>query len=368
MSETTFELVQPSAVQALERAAVDAQIATARAYPRDLLQFKKRSLAMATLDLETAKSCIYQRPVGKDENGRPKIAEGESIRMAEIVAASFGNLRVGARVIEQTPTFVRAEGVAHDLESNYAGKSEVVESTVDRKGRPYSERQRTVVAKAALAKAYRDAIFKVVPRSMCKFIRTAAEQIVRKEDLPLDERRKKLAAWAKAEGLAESRICAAFGVKAISELQLDHFVELVGIWTAIKEGDTNIDEAFPDQGPPPPTPPGQPPPPPTAAAPAPSPDEKAEADAGLAPTQQQTATATATENLGISLGDFLSRNGIDWETFQAYGRKQGWKAPWDNVDGFEALGVAAMEATEGFWTVRERIAKQIGKARAEGRV
>jgi hypothetical protein len=97
-------------------------------------------------------------------------------------------------------------------------------------------------------------------------------------------------------------------------------------------------------------------------------DEKAEADAGLAPTQQQTATATATENLGISLGDFLSGNGIDWETFQAYGRKQGWKAPWDNVDGFESLGVAAMEATEGFWTIRERIAKQIGKARAEGRV
>jgi hypothetical protein len=367
MSETTFELVQPSAVQALERAAVDAQIATARAYPRDLLQFKKRSLAMATLDLETAKSCIYQRPVGKDENGRPKIAEGESIRMAEIVAASFGNLRVGARVIEQTPTFVRAEGVAHDLESNYAGKSEVVESTVDRKGRPYSERQRTVVAKAALAKAYRDAIFKVVPRSMCKFIRTAAEQIVRKEDLPLDERRKKLAAWAKAEGLAESRICAAFGVKAISELQLDHFVELVGIWTAIKEGDTNIDEAFPDQGPPPPTPPGQPPPT-TQPSPAPNLDEKVEADAGLAPEQSPQSAPEPSGNVGSRLGDYMQAAGIDWETFQSYGRKQGWKAPWDNVDGFESLGVAAMEATEGFWTIRERIAKQIGKARAEGRV
>jgi hypothetical protein len=97
-------------------------------------------------------------------------------------------------------------------------------------------------------------------------------------------------------------------------------------------------------------------------------NDKAEADAGLAPAQQQATTATATENLGISLGDFLAGSGIDWETFSAYGRKQGWKAPWDNVDGFESLGVAAMEATEGFWTVRERIAKQIAKARAEGRV
>jgi hypothetical protein len=91
--------------------------------------------------------------------------------------------------------------------------------------------------------------------------------------------------------------------------------------------------------------------------------EQAEADAGLAPAQPGGG-----ENLGISLGDFLAGSGIDWETFQSYGRKQGWKAPWDNVDGFAALGVAAMEATEGFWTIRERIAKQIGKAKAEGRV
>src|SRR5512146_2764523 len=110
MSEGNFELVQPSAIQALERAAVDSQIATAQAYPRDLVKFRKRALAMATLDLETAQSCIYHRPVGKGDDGKQKIAEGESIRMAEIVGAAFGNLRVGSRVIEQTPTFVRAEG------------------------------------------------------------------------------------------------------------------------------------------------------------------------------------------------------------------------------------------------------------------
>lgn len=109
-----------------------------------------------------------------------------------------------------------------------------------------------------------------------------------------------------------------------------------------------------------------PPPPPTApAAPTTSAEEKAEADAGLAP--QQTASDQG-GNVGERLGDYMTDAGIDWETFQAYGRKQGWKAPWDNVDGFAALGVAAMEAAEGFWTVRERIKNQITKAKAEGRV
>jgi hypothetical protein len=114
-----------------------------------------------------------------------------------------------------------------------------------------------------------------------------------------------------------------------------------------------------------PTPPPPPPPPPTAAAP-PASDEKAEADAGLAPSQQPAGDQGG--NVGERLGDYMQEAGINWETFQSYGRKQGWKAPWDNVDGFVALGVAAMEATEGFWTIRERIAKQITKAKTEGRV
>jgi cell division septation protein DedD len=128
-------------------------------------------------------------------------------------------------------------------------------------------------------------------------------------------------------------------------------------------GDTELQSAKNVTPPPPP-----PPAPGTAATPPPTTDEKAEADAGLAPEQSPQSAPEPSGNVGSRLGDYMQAAGIDWETFSAYGRKQGWKAPWDNVDGFESLGVAAMEATEGFWTVRERIAKQIAKARAEGRV
>lgn len=239
-----LEVLQPSAIEALERASVDIQVATAHKFPRDLVRFKKTALQMATIDEETAESCIYVRPVGK-KDGKMQYAEGPSIRMAEIVAASYCNLRVASRIIEQTLRYVKCEGVAHDLETNYAGKNENVEPTVTSKGDPYSESMRAVVAKACLAKAYRDAVFKVVPRALCKTVIDAAKNIINGKDKPLAERIKRVQAWVATLKIDEMRVLTALGKKAWSELTADNLTTLTGLKTAISEGDTRIDEAFP---------------------------------------------------------------------------------------------------------------------------
>jgi len=89
MSEEIYEVgesISPmaGALEQIEKANIDIQIATAHTYPRSLALFNKRALEMVTLDEETAQSCIYRRPVGK-EKGKVIYAEGKSIRMAEIV-------------------------------------------------------------------------------------------------------------------------------------------------------------------------------------------------------------------------------------------------------------------------------------------
>lgn len=240
----SMEVLQPSAVEALERAAVDVQVATAHRFPRSLEQFKKRTLSMATLDVETAASCIYRRPIGK-KDGQMQYAEGASIRLAEMVAAGYGNLRVAARVIEQTPRYVKVEGVAHDLESNYAAKSEVVEATLKRDGTPYDERMRIVIVKAALAKAFRDAVFKVVPKALCKSVIDAARATAIGDSKTLEERRKKASDWADSLKIDKARVLAALNVKGWSDVGLEHLEILTGLRTAIGDGDVTIDEAFP---------------------------------------------------------------------------------------------------------------------------
>lgn len=240
-SLTTVEVLPPNVTELLERAAVDVQISTAHRYPRSPELFLRRALGMATIDIETAESCLYSRPVGGG-----KVVEGPSIRMAEIVASAFGNIRVQSRIVEQTDRMVRCEGTAHDLESNYAAKSEVIEATVDKDGRPYSERMRLVAAKAALAKAFRDAVFKVVPLAMCKPVMQEARKVALGDGTTMETRRKKAAEWVKQIKVQDNRVFAVLGVQGWPDVGLEHLATLTGLKTAINDGEVTVPEAFPD--------------------------------------------------------------------------------------------------------------------------
>jgi hypothetical protein len=239
--------VQPHALEVMERSAIDIQVATAHQYPRSLAMFTKRAKEMVSVDKETAESCIYRRPVGK-EGGQVVYAEGESIRLAEIVAACYGNLRVEGKIIEITAKEVKAQGVALDLESNYAVKADVVESIVDRNGKTYSERMRLVVSKAAQSKAIRDAIFRVVSKSLCKSIVSLAREVAFGKERPLGERRASAVQWINKLSIGPERVFAALGVKGVEDLGEQELEILTGIRTALKDGDTTLDESFPPLG------------------------------------------------------------------------------------------------------------------------
>lgn len=241
------EVVSGSALATIEKASIDVQIQTARAFPRSMDTFKKRATEMACMDEETAESCIYKRPVGRDEQegGKQKVAEGMSVRMAEIVGASYGNLRVGSIIVEQTPRYVKARGIAHDLESNFLATCEVVEVTVTRQGIPYSERQRGVVAQVALAKARRNATFMVVPKALAKPIIEEAKRVAIGTAETLNKRREKVMAWIKSQGIDPKRVFAVLEVEGEADIGLEHMETLTGLRTAIRDGDTTLEQAFP---------------------------------------------------------------------------------------------------------------------------
>lgn len=243
------ELVAPTAnvLEVQERSSIDMQIATAKKYPRSPEMFLKRAVAMATLDEETAESCIYRRPVGKDKNtGKQTYAEGLSVRMAEIVGACYGNVRVGARVVEMTDRYVKVQGAGHDLETNYYATSEVVESTVNKYGKPYDERMRLVIVKAALAKAYRDVMFKIVPRAMAKPVEKQVRQLLYGDIKSLTARRTAAEGWIKKLGIDTDRVYAAIGVTGIADMNAKELELLSGLKTAILDKEITIDEAFPE--------------------------------------------------------------------------------------------------------------------------
>ena len=237
-------VVSNNALEQIERASIDIQIATAKRYPRSMEQFYKRAESMVTMDEATAASCIYRRPVGK-EGGKMKFAEGESVRLAEIVASSFGNIRVAGRITEMDPRFVKAQGVAHDLETNTAYTAEVVESTVTRNGTPFSERMRVVVAKSAQSKAIRDAIFRVIPKSLCKTLVTKAKLVAQGDVKTLTSRREGVLKWIETLGIDVKRVWNAIGIHGPDDIDMNVLLLLAGLKTALDEGDCTVDETFP---------------------------------------------------------------------------------------------------------------------------
>jgi len=223
----------------LARAEVDVQIETAKRYPRSLKASLNYAMELATLDVETAEMCFYSfKRAGKD-------IEGPSVRLAEIIATAWGNLRYGAEILGADDTFVRARGYCFDLQTNTAYAGEVERRITDSKGRRYSDDMVGVTGMAASAIASRNAVFKIVPRVYVNRIYEKAKLTARGTEKTLASRRVTVLEKYAKRGVSAEQVFAKYGIRAIEELTLDHVEQLVGLATAIHEGRTTIDKEFP---------------------------------------------------------------------------------------------------------------------------
>ena len=235
-----LEHVGPTALATIERAQLDVQISTAKAYPRNIKGFVREARDMALLDEETAASCFYAVP----RDG--KMIEGPSVRLAEIVASSWGNMKFGTRIIGDDGRFVTAQAICHDLEKNIAISCEVRRRITNKSGRRYSEDMIQVTGNAAASIALRNAVFRVVPFAYVKPILAECRRAAVGDVKTLGTRRANMAAAFLKLGVTADRICAAVEKPGMEDIGLDELATLQGLWTAIKEGTTTVEEAFPD--------------------------------------------------------------------------------------------------------------------------
>jgi hypothetical protein len=224
-----------------DRAIIDSQVATAKAYPRDIKRAIANSIAIVTMDAETAATCTYSVPRG----GKP--ITGPSVHMARMIVQQWGNIRAEAKVIDVTNKHVVSQAVCYDLETNVAVKVEVRRSILTRNGK-MSDDMITVTGNAANAIAYRNAVFNVVPKSVVDKVYKAATGLLTgdiSDETKLIKRRNQVVEQLKKSyGVTEEEILASVGKSQIEYIGSDEIVVLIGIGTAIKEGDTTVDQAF----------------------------------------------------------------------------------------------------------------------------
>lgn len=225
---------------------IDTQVATARRFPRSLTKFMQKAQEMATLTPDIAASCIYALP--RKEKGKVKNIEGPSARLAEICASAWGNLRAEGKVIGYDDEYVTSRGTAWDVESNVAIAYEVKRRITTSEGHRYNADMIGVTGNAGASIALRNAILKVIPTPFWKPIYLACRKVVAGDARTFQSRRDNMLHEFAVMGVTEERLCEAIGVKGALDITLEHMATLGGFYTALKDGETTIEEAFPDGG------------------------------------------------------------------------------------------------------------------------
>lgn len=227
------------------RAEVDIQISTAKKYPRDKKKFLENSLFDATHSDQAAIKCGYTLPRGD------KKIQGVSVHLARILAQNYGNIRVAAKSLSISDTYVTAEAVCMDLETNMAVRVETRQKILDKTGKRFNEDMINITMLACIAKAERNAILHVIPASYSDEVYLAAQQKligdVKKNPKTLEETRANaLKSFNDKYGVTKAMILKYFGKQKVEQLDAEDVVSLRGLFQALKDGDATIESTFKD--------------------------------------------------------------------------------------------------------------------------
>lgn len=236
VEEQDVQIVQ---VDAVERANVDSQVATAKRYPRDIRRSIDNSVVMATMNQETAQSCSYALPRG----GKP--ITGPSVHLAKIIVSNWGNMRTEAKVVQITDKQVISRGTCWDLETNVASAFEVRRSIIGKNGQRFSDDMITVTGNAANSIAYRNAVFAVIPKAITDRVYYAAQKFITGDlsdsDKLLKVRTGVLNNFKNNYGITEEEVVKMCGKQTANQIGADEISMLMGTIQALKDEDTTVD-------------------------------------------------------------------------------------------------------------------------------
>lgn len=238
--DTRIVHMSNTAVSAIVRSEVEAQLDAAHKYKRSTTRFLQEARTLATITREVAESCMYSLPRGG------KMITGPSVRLAEICASAYGNLQFGARVVDTEEKEIVAQGACWDMEKNNRCTIEARRRITNKYGKRYDDDMITVTGNAAASIALRNAVFRVIPRAYIDVVYEAARKAAIGEASTFAARREEIVARLGKMGATKERVLLRLGKAGIDDISMEDAETLIGLGTAIKNGDILLDEAFPE--------------------------------------------------------------------------------------------------------------------------
>lgn len=232
----------------IAKAEIDTMISTAKAYPRTVTRCIEEAVALATISEEVAASCIYSLP-RKDKDGNRVEVKGETIRLAEIMLACWGNMHAATRIVEVAEKHITTEGVCWDLEKNVkVTMPDKVSIWFGEKGGKGGYRanndMQIMLSKASSAKSFRNAVFKVIPKTFVNMVYQEAIKKAIGDTKTLNSKITTVVGKLVKMGINKEEMMEFFGHKTLNDFTPDDYASLIGIGTALKDGMVKPEEVF----------------------------------------------------------------------------------------------------------------------------
>lgn len=228
---------------ALAKSEFEVMFNNAKNNPRSIPTFIDQAIFLATYSEEVAASCIFSLPrkiknekTGKYEQGYIK---GKSVRLAEIILSVYKNIKIEVRNSTVTSKSATAIATITDLENNTV-TSDVGEANIYG---THADATKLATA-AARSIALRNAIFRLIPGAFTDLIYSKAVNHAVGNQKTFPERRRSVFERITKLGIPQDRIFSFYKKTTIEDFTPEIIEEIIGIGSAIKQGEMKIDSAF----------------------------------------------------------------------------------------------------------------------------
>lgn len=217
------------------------QIMLAKQFPRNERRNIDKAIQLATESKDVAEGCFYSLP---PRGGSSKRIAGPSVRLAEIMAATYENLHVVVRVGEEADRYVTAQATAYDMQNLASVSVEKRRRITNKFGERYSDDMIQNTANAAASIAFRDAVFRIIPKSFVMQAYERARSVALDGAKSMAERRQiALRRW-KEKGVEEKTVLDHLGYKKVDEITIDDLDYFTGLFSGLKDKDYDIEDIF----------------------------------------------------------------------------------------------------------------------------
>ena len=226
---------------AREVATVQGQILIAKRFPRDVdvsLQKIERACSRTRL----ASLAVYQYQRGGTD------ITGPSIRLAEAVASSWGNVKYGFDVVESNELTNKVRAYAYDMESNVQAERifSVSNFRFTKSGQYKMTDPRDIYENIAnnASRRIRACILEIIPADVIEYAMECCDRTIRQNIKITPETLDKLCAAFADFGVTKIQIEAKIQ-RNLSSIGTAQYIQLRNIYTSLKDGIAKADECFP---------------------------------------------------------------------------------------------------------------------------